>query len=70
MTTKNIRLYYKNREKKTEKRKSESVLRSPTLSLFCIHLFSCLRVLVFGGTKPHRLVYDKHTSKCHFLIKY
>ena len=47
--------------------KSESVLRSPTLSLFVCFNLVYRRVLVWWS-EATPLVYDKYTRKCHFKI--
>ena len=49
--------------------KSESVLHSPTLSLFvCFNLV--YRRVLFCRSEATTLVYDKHTPNCHYNIFY
>ena len=49
--------------------KSESVLHSPTLSLFVCFKLVYMHVLVCRS-KATTLVYDKHTPNCHYNIFY
>ena len=47
--------------------KSESVLRSPTLSLF-VYFNLVYRCVLVCSSEARTLVYDRHTPNCHFYF--